>query len=142
MYIFRVCDPLTKNVSRGIMAKKSLKFLGIPFKTVHWKLSSPFKRNNSKFFSGNSKRNIYYHFDAVFLTSSSEFAIHWLQFLDLVAGEHHKSRLVSYSQHFFRRSTKIQKVFHIVQLLLVLSDQAYVSAELLFVQDLSSHGCS
>lgn len=52
------------------------------------------------------------------------------------------TNLVSYSQHFCRRSTEVQKVFHIVQLLLVLSDQAYVSAELLFVQDLSSHGCS
>lgn len=47
------------------------------------------------------------------------------------------TNLVSYSQQFCR-STKVQKVFHIVQLLLVLSDQVYVSAELLFVQDLSS----
>lgn len=47
------------------------------------KLSDPFQRNNSKCFSGNFERGVYYHFDAVFPylpeNQSREFALPWTQ---------------------------------------------------------------
>lgn len=92
---------------------------------------APFRKNNSKCFSGNFERAVYCHFGAVFPylpeDHSSEFAIHCIQkpFLDLVAGEQHKSSLLQ--QHICWRSTKVQKGFHIVQILLKCSD---ISAKL------------
>lgn len=92
---------------------------------------APFRKNNSKCFSGNFERAVYCHFGAVFPylpeDHPSEFAIHCIQkpFLDLVAGEQHKSSLLQ--QHISWRSTKVQKGFHIVQILLKCSD---ISAKL------------
>jgi len=75
---------------------------------------APFKKNNSKCFSGNFGRAVYCHFDVLFPylpeDHSSEFAIHWIQkpFLDLVTGEQHKSSTIV---SFNREALKFRKIF-------------------------------
>lgn len=89
------CDQLTKNVSQGIMIKKSLKVLGTLLKK-HTLVKLPFLRKTT----ASALVEISHELLTVIYLSedhSSEFAVHWIQkpFLNLVTGEQPLTALLS-----------------------------------------------